>query len=73
MLMGPHLKKLKKRKEEPRLKFSKILKRNLQKQTKIIADDERATGKKIEKLEKKDRKFEKNIKKTITLIDFIFK
>ncbi len=36
MLMGPHLKKLKKGKEEPRLKFSKILKRNWQKQTKII-------------------------------------
>ncbi len=51
--MGPHLKKIKKGKEEPRLKFSKILKRNLQKQTKIIDDDERATGKKIEKLEKK--------------------
>jgi hypothetical protein len=73
MLMGPHLKKLKKGKEEPRLKFSKILKRNLQKKTKIIDDDERATGKKIEKLEKKGRKFEKKKRKTITLIDFIFK
>jgi hypothetical protein len=29
--------------------------------------------KKIEKLEKKGRKFEKKIRKTITLIDFIFK